>query len=320
MAGEAQLDKNFIESYSKNLARMLAEEFFESHEIIDGNDIVDFCKVNQVNFFILRVLFEEWKNELENLKRPYFNYQSDEVKNMMNDLSIVLSHNIQMIEEHFVPLLEDAIKNTIYLIFQPRKFLNDFYKNLSDMDQLTVRNIKSHAKYIKVHKALIVSLIKKFDGWYGDTSINIERVYELNYNLYEENKHRLKEPKELITKLTDLKPAHYDDFFLASSTITLDDIVNQPNIKVPEEEVKEEKEKNNVDIRSSITINQRFNFVNELFDGKFDEFDTAIDLLEKCTDFDSASELLVDKYVEEYGWDTEKQEVQEFFEIIAHIF
>jgi len=319
MPTEAQLDRIFIESYSKNLANMLADDFFEKNEIIDGNDIVDFCPVSQVNYFILRVLFEEWKNEIENLKRPYFNYQSDEVKNILNDLSIILSHNIQMIKQHFLPLLEDAIKSTIYLIFQPQEFLNEFYKNLSDINQLTVRNIKSHAKYIKIHKALIVSLIKKFDGWYGDTSISIERVFELNATLYDENSHKMKDPKDLIKKLTDLKPCQYEDFFLASSQVELpnfveDDLTETTTLQVEEKVIK------NVDIRSSITINQRFNFVNELFEGKYDEFDNAISLLENCNTFEQASELLVVKYADEYAWDTEKEEVQEFFGIIAQKF
>ncbi|MFK7899845.1 MAG: hypothetical protein AB8B61_03705 [Cyclobacteriaceae bacterium] len=353
-----QLNNDFIESYATEVADILVDDFFSKKELIDGNDVVDFCSLSQVNFFVLKVLFEEWKTELETLKQPYFDYQNDEVKNVMNDLAIVLSHHIQMKRDHFYPLLKNAIKSSINLTFNPLKFLNNYCKGLSDLEQLTVRNIKSHAKYIKLHKVLIVSLIRKFDGWYGDTSINIERIYEINYSILEEHGDKLKPAESILKKLFDIKPASLDDFLLkkgekptSTNTAKEDysvpaaagnakpDIVKttpaSPSKETPKkekEEVREKQETKTADkpvvekatvvteIRSSISINQRFNFVNELFKGEFDTFDEAIDKLEQCSDFDSASIVLVENYVEKYEWDTETKEVQDFFEIVAKKF
>ncbi|MCK5705487.1 MAG: hypothetical protein KAI29_30265, partial [Cyclobacteriaceae bacterium] len=69
-------------------------------------------------------------------------------------------------------------------------------------------------------------------------------------------------------------------------------------------------------LKKSITINQRFMFENELFNGDKDEFEMVVNYLENCTANQEAIEFINENYVEKKNWDLEKEEVIEFFSVI----
>jgi hypothetical protein len=69
-------------------------------------------------------------------------------------------------------------------------------------------------------------------------------------------------------------------------------------------------------IKSAIPLNQKFVFINELFQGDTSAYHQALNELEQCGTYQAATELLMDKYAKNYGWDMEGEEVGAFFEII----
>lgn len=69
-------------------------------------------------------------------------------------------------------------------------------------------------------------------------------------------------------------------------------------------------------IIGSISINQRYMFVNELFGGESEIFATAMTKVESCGSFDEAVELLIQNYAREHGWDMNAPEVKELLKII----
>lgn len=70
-------------------------------------------------------------------------------------------------------------------------------------------------------------------------------------------------------------------------------------------------------IRKHIGINQRFMFINVLFDGNEDVFNDTIDHLDTCKDRDMAMVFLAGEYPD---WDQESEEVLEFFELVEKRF
>ena len=75
-----------------------------------------------------------------------------------------------------------------------------------------------------------------------------------------------------------------------------------------------------VDLKSAITINQRFMFVNELFKGESKVFQESLEKVDICVSYEEAINLLLDSYANKYDWDTDKEEVAEFFELIGRKF
>ncbi|MEQ8686323.1 MAG: hypothetical protein RIE86_13585 [Imperialibacter sp.] len=69
-------------------------------------------------------------------------------------------------------------------------------------------------------------------------------------------------------------------------------------------------------IAGSITVNQRYMFVNELFDGDSDVFLAAMKKVEGCDSFDDAVELLIQTYSKKLEWDMNAPEVKELLKIV----
>jgi hypothetical protein len=70
-------------------------------------------------------------------------------------------------------------------------------------------------------------------------------------------------------------------------------------------------------IKKHISIYQRFMFINELFNGKVDEFDKAVETLDVCSNYQEALHVVDKNYIGPYKWDMEAEEVNEFLEILA---
>ncbi len=60
-------------------------------------------------------------------------------------------------------------------------------------------------------------------------------------------------------------------------------------------------------IKTSITLNQRFMFVNDLFKGSMDDFEMAIGVLENCSNVDEAMDFIKTNYFNKNIWDSEKK-------------
>jgi hypothetical protein len=69
------------------------------------------------------------------------------------------------------------------------------------------------------------------------------------------------------------------------------------------------------DLRTSIGINQKFLFMNDLFEGENTVFNNAINRLNSCGNGDEAKTVLLE-YSMKYGWSKDSERVVQFFELI----
>jgi len=69
-------------------------------------------------------------------------------------------------------------------------------------------------------------------------------------------------------------------------------------------------------IVKSITVNQRYMFVNDLFSGNNDLFLEAMGRVEGCETFDDAVELMIHSYSRQLEWDMNAPEVKELLKMI----
>ena len=79
------MDFNYLHEYAEETAKELSSKFFHDKLAIEGGSIINFCSLKQVNFFVLKNLFEEWKKETAKLKSPYFDFESSDVKSALED-------------------------------------------------------------------------------------------------------------------------------------------------------------------------------------------------------------------------------------------
>jgi len=77
-------------------------------------------------------------------------------------------------------------------------------------------------------------------------------------------------------------------------------------------------EKQGIDkIETNITLNQRFMFVNGLFDGDVDTFNSTIKNLDSMSNHDEALNYIASNFSQ---WDKTDEDVIEFFELIKKRF
>lgn len=70
------------------------------------------------------------------------------------------------------------------------------------------------------------------------------------------------------------------------------------------------------ELHSSISVNQRYMFLSDLFDNDVNEYNNAIDSIEKCESFDESVEHLMQNYSRKYQWDMASDEVKELLKVI----
>jgi hypothetical protein len=143
----------------------------------------------------------------------------------------------------------------------------------------------------------------------------IEEVEEKSYTK------NIPEPIAVADKITLPKGAPIElslNERLGRDQPTLNDSLKQVTAK---ETIMDRHQKTRIEnIKSAIPLNQKFVFINELFRGDTSAYHQALNELEQCEDYKSATELLLQKYARNYGWNMNGEEVEAFFEIIERKF
>jgi len=320
---------NFISlnTYSEKLARKYSDAYFStSITSVSGSQILKFTKIELVDLFAIKILFEKWKAETDAIKSPYFNYSSDEVKEALSEFMAVLSKNIQVNKEHFLPLLTEAITHSLYFILSPLAYLKEFVldpeKNISNDD------LKDLQKYFKVHKALINGIFTQLMV----SNPSAQKRLEIAEKAYHEYSDKSDNAEHLLAMFADVIPVKLYELVEAEEkkaekvglpveTTPLAKEIMLEDLTLPEESAAEKNKKNKIlDFKSALSINQRYMFVKELFNGKQEDFDQALQMIDSCKNYQEAIDLLVDKYGATNNWDTDKDEVAELFELISKKF
>jgi hypothetical protein len=319
-----------VDKYAQLFARQLADVFFTRKDKISGSEILTLSKVKQVNLFILRDLLATWKKESEKFKSPYFDYSAPPVNDAFTQFQNVLSNHILIAKQDFLPLLESAVSQTIYLILDPY----DFYSDLLDKHAggfIKTSELKSDVKYIKINRAPLEKLVarieeKKLDIITGNEAFGIldQILEEVNFTPEEVEPH--------LQAFNEIIPVKSENFYEAKpqATSSNQSIIVEPVVKeTPSAQAvnltKENKQtladdlakKKIVKLKDNLTINQKFMFTKILFHGDFEIFSEAIDKLDRFDNLQQAMRFIEDGYPH---WDREGEEYMEFIEIVEKRF
>ncbi len=74
------------------------------------------------------------------------------------------------------------------------------------------------------------------------------------------------------------------------------------------------------DLKSAIGINEKFLFINELFDGSLQEYSRAIDFLNEASGFQEADNYMQNSLLLKYNWDKESPHVLKFLALVERKF
>lgn len=207
-----QINSNYLENYSKEYAQIICDRFFSDRKFISGQEIIQLTNSTQVNFFIIKRLFELWQEELGKLKsNPFFDYRDITVHEALTQFMNVLSRRIKVERSHFEPLVKEAVSQAIHLACFPV----DFYQ--SEIQKAPSGKIneylKENRKYYKWHDRAIIFLIDK--AGFGQDKESYTKAIAANYQVIREN---LESENLLLATLGDVRPFDIDQYKGTEST------------------------------------------------------------------------------------------------------
>lgn len=397
---QKNLNEDFIEDYSEQFASKVSNEFFKNKTHISGQEILTITPSKQVNFFIIKLLFNNWQEESQRLESPFFDYSANDVKEAMVQFMNVLSRHIKVGQKEFEVLLLDAVRDTLFLIMAPNVYM-EIEIDRKGTETLTEKSARNVTKYIRIAKDALSENIMTFvgsdrDEIQLDESIITPEILENEISLLNKVLPLTLKKLEEGDEEEDILKVETDDVFVErkSSQPEVEAVTEVPKTtetpveaEIPEtipegeestpvapeqepeqdetpqiKEIQEpidtppEKQEiiTNLDpddededdedailnskfedpmvgsiaeshektdsMLNAISLNHRYMFINELFDGEADLFAEAIERVDAATSFDSAVEMLVQNYAKEFHWDMNSDEVKELLKIIFRRF
>ncbi len=393
----SKLNNEFIEQYKSVFADQLIQQNYADKSHLSGKDILQLTASKQFNFFLLKILFTEWQEEMKRLESPHFDYKHSEVRKSMVSFMNTLSQHIKIAPDDLTDLAIKALEDTLLITVSTTEYVARELKN-RNQKSLSDKAIKQLLKYVVIFKEDIEAFLLAREGASIDDVLEnmLETFPEIdNTNAIEDLVRQMSEV--LVVEKSDLLIPESPQEPEEETVLTEDDVLieeemareaateapvsregpeNQVEQEVsetgesnpelaeteeyeetyPEEaagdsgETKQLREDEIIDpepevstlneqfeveaktladlheerkidnIMDAISINHRYMFLQELFEGDNEKFSKAIEEVERCDTFDGAVEMLVQSYAKELDWDMNSDEVKELLKVIFRKF
>lgn len=317
---DEKISLNALEAYSTAFSAKIADSFFAKKQKISGQEILTLCEPKQINLFVIRELLKAWKQETQKYKNPYFDYEAKEVKEALAHFQNVLSKNIAIARDHFLPILKKSVSLTVYLILDPYDFYSD---TLDKHGKGTIRvgELKNEIKYIKVNQRPLEKLLQRLEEK-GLETLSGNEAFALLDQILEEVNFTPEDVDPYIKELSKIHPLRIDTLYEKKPEVAIPKpkAVNAPRAMVNEQLQKEpvttvaDDFQKITHLKNRLTINQKFMFTKMLFNGDFDQFNNAIAHIDDLNSYDEATSYLDTHYP---NWDKETEEYEEFMELLT---
>ena len=207
-----QINSNYFENYSREYAQIVCDRFFSSRQFITGQDIIQLTNSAQVNFFIIKRLFEQWQEELAKLKsNPFFDYRDIAVHEALTQFMNVLSRRIKVEKGNFEPLVKVAVTQAIKVACFPVEFYQEEIKK-APAGKIN-EYLKENKKYYKWNDKVVTFLIDKA-GFGLDREAYLKAI-AANYQVIQDN---LESKNLLLATLGEIKPFDLDQYIEAEES------------------------------------------------------------------------------------------------------
>jgi hypothetical protein len=322
---ESKLNYSAIETYAKVYSSKLCDELFDTSGTITGDDILK-LPIKQVGLLIINNIYQSWALEAEKLKSPYFNYQSEAVQSSLQKMMNVLSNNILVDRSSFEPLLIDAVYDCLLLLVSPYSY----YKKLLEKEETSIEVLRAMQKFIIINGGVLNKLLDKESDYFDkmkDADKLLGEIFSSMDDFPQNNDQQLQ-------KFSELQPLTESDFYLVTEEVVIGN--RELGYDEEEDEIKTEATINDrfVDsayetvadnlksnqqvstIKSMLSINQKFMFINDLFNDNQEDFNKVLDFLESCETKEAATSFIHNNYLKHNIWNANAPHVKEFLALI----
>lgn len=341
---ESKLNLSAIQDYSDKIANIFISEIDSSKQSFNGSDLLKLNEIKQVNLFIVKEIFFQWLEQMEASKSNYFDYENEDVKTASAEYMNKLSFHIEVKREDLHGLYTKAINDTILFYLVPDFFLIQLVKDSRD-SMINLDFFKRLKAYIDLNRKMFESFVESLELEEG--ALNKEEVIQKLRTIPFEA-----EEKEIFDYLSKKQNLDVEQFLNIEEGETKE-IVEEPkkveattkgfafeNDKILHEQYK--KDENTVNdkhkdsktpsladslqkqkisnIAKSISLNQKFIFIKELFDGNLDNYEKALSKLDSLSSWEEANTYIEEEIAPEFNWDISKDSVADFNGIVERRF
>lgn len=414
-----KFNANALTEYSKSYARRIAADFYQQHTVINGQQLMALTPISQINLLIINSLSDKWQTDTAKFRSPYFDFTAAEVQESLQSFMNVVSQHIAVRREHLEPLLADATRRTITLIFDPRAYFDDVLRSQLDFT-VTIEALRQITRYTKINQFIPTHITQRTNGkpfvYVNQALIYLdEALTQKGHELEHYDKYVALFSEKLPMDVSALLRSHVPDnipaspvrsFFdaaietavppaplvvespaaatthaiatradlaLAASVETTGSAagakflggrsgpepvapISQPSqletgaISQPIEEEPQQRvavvdtppvlndtlrETTSGDsdtvaekfyrapiesVARSISLNQKFRFINQLFNGNSSAYNQAVEEIDTLDNYGQALDLVSYRYASQYLWDMSSDEVSELVEILKRRF
>jgi hypothetical protein len=217
-----QINSNYLEKYSSYYAEKVCSRFFSDRQFISGQEILQLTSSTQVNFFVIKRLFELWQDELAKLKSsPYFDYRDIAVHEALTQFMNVLSRRIKVERSYLQPMVEAAVAHAIQVATDPVAFYQ------SEINKAPAGKIneylKENKKYYKWHDKVVTFLIDK--AGFGYDKDSYLKAISANYQVIKDS---LESVNLLLATLGDVQVFDLDHYIIGEALVSDEPIVEVP--------------------------------------------------------------------------------------------
>jgi hypothetical protein len=390
-----------LTEYCKSYARKVAGDFFAHHTAISGQELLKLSPVSQVNLFVISSLSDKWRSDAERFRSPFFDFEHPDVRQAMQVFMNTVSQHISVRREHLEPLLTEATRRTLTLLFDPRHYFDEALRNQPDFS-LTAEAAHQLTRYTQINKFVPAAIE---DRMKGKSVVYVNQALNWLDEILMQRSRELEKPEKYIPLFSEkllldpvvlLRKSSYEfsppqpvptankSFFdteveytavpatpalappVNGSGLTVngtppdDDAPIKPlflsdsgsSVEPPapsmqpsqatahlnetptlEESLKVDGESTGPptvgetfyrapieSISKSISLNQKFMFINQLFNGNAASYNEAIEELNRATSYDQARDLVSYRYAAQYLWDMSSDEVAMLVDILKRRF
>lgn len=173
-----------LNQYSARFTTTVLNEVYRSQDVITGAGLLKLTPVRQVNLGILNRLFEEWKNNAEAFRSPYFDFSNEEVKSALEEFMNTASQHIAVKRADLEPLLSDSVKESLKLLLAPAVYFEDKIRAVADAE-FTHAKAEQLVKYTHIHRGIAEALLGRLTDSGSDSVYQTQAVswlYEFKDN------------------------------------------------------------------------------------------------------------------------------------------
>ena len=411
-----KFNANALTEYSKSYARRIAADFYQQHTVINGQQLITLTPISQINFLIINSLSDKWQADTAKFRSPFFDFTAAEVQESLQSFMNVVSQHIAVRREHLEPLLADATRRTITLIFDPRAYFDDVLRSQLDFT-VTIEALRQITRYTKINQFIPTHITQRTNGkpfvYVNQALIYLdEALTQKGHELEHYDKYVALFSEKLPMDVSALLRSHVPDNIPASPVRSFFDAAVETAVppaplvvestaaatrhtidsKAPASSVEEtasvmgtkfldghsgpepvapisqpspletgaisqpvEKEtaqrvavvdtppvlndtlRETTDgdsdtvaekfhrapiesVARSISLNQKFRFINQLFNGNSSAYNQAVEEIDTLDNYGQALDLVSYRYASQYLWDMSSDEVSELVEILKRRF